>query len=248
MTDTSVTLTVDLVALRRALSAVVPHAEPTKAGDDISGLSRVRLSAAATELHVIATNGTSAALAAVAIEEDSRKERFASDDGSFTVDIAPKPLRNILQAFKVTKPQADGQGQWCVVHITTDKLTVTDTDALMPGLSLTIPQLDFDADYPNIVKALAEVLGSAGESTMAKPLVAASKTMALWQHAATAYGQPLQFEASGPAESRGFVVLCGSQFVGAASSRHNDDDSLKKRDAERHKHMERLGLVKLKAA
>ncbi len=85
--------------------------------------------------------------------------------------------------------------------------------------------------------------GRCGEAQAAKPLVANGGALALFRHAATAYDRPLQFEATGPATSRGFVVWCGPDFVGHVSSAHNDDNSLGRRDAERRKHLERLGLT-----
>ena len=61
------------------IAAVVVHAEPTKTGDEVSALSRVRIIAGASELFVVATNLTTSALAALTIVEDSRAERFGAD-------------------------------------------------------------------------------------------------------------------------------------------------------------------------
>ena len=55
---TKCTLTVSLRELRQAVTAVVPHAEPTKSGDEISKLSRIRLTAGTGELLVMAACST----------------------------------------------------------------------------------------------------------------------------------------------------------------------------------------------
>jgi hypothetical protein len=236
-------MTLALPDLRKALASVVPHSEPTKTGDEISHLSRVRLSATKDELLVMATNSTTAALAAVAIEEDSRRERFAADDGAFQVDVSPGPLRNVLQAFKVGKDSVDAEAQWCEVAFDIEHLTITDTSALFPGLSLRIPLTPRSDQFPDVAAILKRALGSAGESPIAKPLVSGHPALALFRAAGQQYKQPLQFEGFGSAESRGFIVLCGPSFCGVVSSRHNDDDSLARRDAERRKHLDRLGLT-----
>jgi hypothetical protein len=242
-TSTEVTMTVALPELRKALTSVIVHAEPTKTGDEINHLSRVRLAAAKDELHVVATNSTTSALAAVAIEEDSRKERIASDDGSFEVDLAPGPLRNILQAFKVSADSASAESQWCELVFSLDFVTITDTSALFPGLSLRIPVMPRSDQFPPVRDVLKQALAGVGTTQVAKPLVGNGVALALFRRAAQAYNRQVEFLGTGTEDSRGFVVLVGSQFIGAVSSRHNDDNSLAARDAERHKHLVRLGLA-----
>lgn len=243
-TSTEVTIEVSLPEFRKAVSAVTPHAEPTKTGDEISHMSRVRLTAAKNELLLAAGNSITTVLAAVPIEEDSRAERFAADDGVFDVDVTPGFLRTVLQAFKAAGDAASGEDQFAQLVFTVDKMTVTDVSGLFPGRTMTEPLLPRSEQFPGIVGALAEALAGVGTSTVAKPLVTNGAALGLFRSAAIAYNRPLQFEGTGSAESRGFVVLCGSQFVGAVSSRHNDDNSLAARDAERHKHLVRLGLAK----
>lgn len=242
-TSTEVTMTVALPELRKALTAVIVHSEPTKTGDEINHLSRVRLAAAKDELHIVATNSTTSALAAVAIEEDSRKERVAKDDGAFEIDLGPGPLRNILQAFKVSADTAAAEAQWCELKFTLDFLTITDTSALFPGLSLRIPVLPRSDQFPPVRDVLKQALAGVGTTQVAKPLVGNGNVLALFRRASQAYNRPLEFLGTGTESSRGFVVICGPMFVGAVSSRHNDDDSLKKRDAEKHTHLVRLGLA-----
>lgn len=237
------TLKVGLRDLRSALTAVVPHAEPTKTGDDPGPLSRVRLVAIKSELHVLACSADTAAMAAVVIDEDSRDEHFAKPDGPLVVDLAPADVRKLLHAFKVGRVTADGQDAWCQLDIDAREggiFQLTDVDALLPGAYFGVPTLPLRDDFPDVVKAISAAAANAQGD--AKPLVAQGKPLAVFLHARTAYGQPLQFRPTGSAESRGFLVICGARFVGTISSRHNDDDSLKRRDAEWRQHLERLGL------
>ena len=240
------TVKVGIRPLRQAITAVVPHAEPTKNGDEISSLSRVRFVAAKTELLVMATCTHTSALAAVPIDEDSRAERFAADDGVFSVDMTPGILRSVLADFKGSRSAADGINEWVELdfgnHDTAGRevVRITDVSALLPGLSMTIPVTPLASEFPDLVGVLSRAVGNAAGD--AKPLVSAGAQLSLFRHASETYGQPLQFEPTGTKDSRGYIVLCGAYFSGHITSRHNDDDSLKRRDAERRKHLERLGL------
>lgn len=240
------TLEVPLIPLRQALSSVVVHAEPTKTGDEVSEMSRVRLTAATSELLVLAANeaGT-AALAAVPIESDSRAERFAADDGEFSVDLTPGAARLILRDFRAGKPGVEADQDMVKLVIGETRITIADASGLLKdsfGLEVSQQLLQFSSDYPDVQSVLRDALARAGEAQAAKPLVTQGRPWALFRHAAVAYGRPLRLEGTGGSDTRGFVVMCGSSFIGAVSSRHNDDDSLAKAQAERRAHLERLGL------
>ncbi len=239
---TECTLEVGIVDLRAAISSVVAHAEPPKLGDETLALSRVRLIAGKDELLIVATNSRTTALAAVQIETDSRAERFAADDGSFVVDMHPAKIRDIHRQLKPAKD--DEQAGWAELVFTDSGLTARDISGLWPGTSLTVTQLAMLADYPDIPGLLGTALAEA--SGNAKPLVSLGKDLAAFAPASKAYDAPLQIEPTGTAKSRGFIVLCGGQFFGTVSSRHHDDDSLKRRDRERHQHMTRFGLAAAK--
>lgn len=241
----SATLTVGLRPLRQALAAVIPHAEPTKTGDEVNAQARVRLVAAKGELFVMATCTATSALAAVTIDQDDRKVKFAVDDGPLTVDLQPRALRGVLQQFKAArKGSDDGKTGFAELVLTQDTVVLTDVSALFPGLSLTVPTLGLSTEFPDVYAILGRSLASSSGKPGAKPLVSQGKAVALFAAASKAYGEPLEFEATGTAESRGFTVLCGPSFIGLVSSRHNDDDSLKRRDLNRHQHIRRLGLDK----
>lgn len=244
---TDCTIRVPLPALRQALKAVLPHAEPTKVGDEVTAFQRVRLSADKSELFVMATSGATSALAAVPIEtgSDSRDQRFAAWDGPFEIDLSPSTVKRIRTVWPCREANADGEFDVVQLDMTTDALMVSDASGLFVeilGQAYRVSTLPYSTDYPDLRTALAKALGAAGESQAAKPLVGHGGVFALFNHAATAYKQPLQYEATGSKESRGFIVWCGPAFIGAVSSQHNDDNSLAKRDAYRRAHLERLGL------
>ena len=243
MTVTSeCTLTLPLVDFRRAVAAVKPHAERAKSADEITSFQRVRFIAAKTELLVAATNGTTAALAAVEILEDSRAERFAADDGSFAVDISPQLVTDLRDGLRMQRGDIVEDEQACEVVLTDTRITVRDVSGLWPDSETTRPLLAYSADYPDLRKILAGQMNTALQEV--KPMTSPDGVLARFAAASRAYDRPLQFEPTGPASSRGFLVWCGEKFIGMVSSGHDDDDSLAKRQSYRRRHLERLGLAK----
>ena len=240
-TTAECTIEVPLVDFRRAVAAVKPHAERTQTSGEVSAFNRVRFIAAKDELYVAATNGTTAALAAVEILEDSRATRFAKDDGSFAVDLSPVLVSDLTAGLRILRADAEEDGQVAALRFTETTVAARDVSGLWPGAETIRPALAYSADYPNLVDILAKALGAAGEAV--KPLTTPGTVVALFASASRQYGRPLQFEASGPADSRGYIVWCGPRFIGSVSSGHDDGDSLARRQSERRAHLERLGLA-----
>lgn len=238
------TVKVGVRPLRQALTAVTPHAEPTKSGDEISAQARVRLIAGKEELHVVATCTHTSGMASIPIEEDSRSIRFAPDDGPIVVDIPPGVARSVLADFKGSRSTADGIQEWvdielgAVDDVGRDVITITDVSALFPGLRITIPVLATSAEFPDVVGILADAMREA--SGPGSTIVVGGRTLALFRHASVAYGEPLQLCHTG---QRGYLVTCGAAFLGHLSSRHGDDDSLHRRDRDYRAHMVRMGLT-----
>lgn len=237
---TSCTLVVGIADLRAAITSVVVHASPVRLGDDDLATSRVRILAEKDELILVATNGTTSALAATRILEDSRPERFAADDGTFAVDIHPAKIRDIARQIKPTKDEDDSGA--CEVILTDLDITTRDASGLWPGTSLTVPLLGFSGDnFPDVRAMVGRALAEA--SGTFKPLCVPHHTVSLFDVAGKAYDADVVVEPTGTAEQRGFVVLVGDRFIGTVSSRHGDGDSLGRRDRERTTHLTRLGLV-----
>lgn len=237
------TVNVPMPAFVAALKSVVVHAEPTKTGDDVSSLSRVRLILGDGELSAVATNSTTSACGHVEILEDSREERFAADDGVFAVDLPVYWTKRIVGTFRPGRPGVDAEEQEIrlVVDVEAKFLTVTDVSGLWPGASLVVPLLPYVSDFPDVLEILAEAWrGASGAG--AKPLVSPVGPLALFRHAGVAYKPaPLVFEPTGSEGSGGFLVWAGADFEGHVSSNHATD-SLKRRDAQRHQHLIRHGL------
>lgn len=235
------TFRVPLVDFRRAVASVRPHADRTKSGDDLTAYGRVRLIAGAEELLLVATNGTTAAMAAVEIIEgsDSRAERFAADDGAFTLDMAPVLLGDIRDGLRMQRGDVIESDQVAELTFTDGAIAARDVSGLWPDSQTIRPVLPFSTQYPNVRKMIAEAMAITMQAL--KPLSAGPEEE-LFDEARKQYARPLRKEPIGPAGMRGFIVLCGPRFIGLVSSGHDDGDSLARVEAERMRHLERLGL------
>ena len=232
--------------LRAALTSVVPHSEPTKNGDEVSPLCRVRLSFGRDEILVMATNSATSALAAVPIDEgtDTRRERFAVDDGPYIVDVGPDVVRRILQQFKVSRPTADAEDASAGLVVRGDGfLEVEDRDGLIPGMLSRYPHLATSDSFPDVPTALNQAAAQAMAGSGARALIAEPKVMRLFAHAGVAYGRPVRHEPIGSTGTRGWWVWCGPKFQGTLSSEDSAGDTLARAQAERREHFERLGKL-----
>jgi hypothetical protein len=241
---TTAEVQVDTKDLRNALRAITPHAEPNKTGD-LDEEHRVRLVLDEYQVNVYASNGSTAAYAVVPILKDSRKIAFAADDGPIIVDLTPRHCRLILAQFKAKAVDPEGVDQVAALRVLAEGegLEVADVSGLFAGESIRFPGVGVSDRFPDVRGILTRALAAASGEPSPKPLTADGDTLALFRSASKVYGQPLTIEPTGTPESRGFVVLCGPWFLGTISSRHQDDDSLRKRDAARVGWLQRLGLA-----
>jgi len=248
---TELEIEVPIAAFHNAVRAVLPHADRPKLGSDPTDqpLARVRLVAAATELHLMATNGRTSALAAVPIVDgsDSRGIRFAVEDGPYVADIHPKMLRQLRDGVTAAKVEGEltGDARLFFTAPTPDgdgagRITASDVGGLWVGSETTRTLLPLVDRFPDIAGLLSQALGAA-EGTY-KPMVVDGLDLGAFQAASRAYDAPLHAEPVGSADQRGWIVLCGTDFAGSISGGHHDDDSLKRRSRWRMKHMARLGL------
>ena len=243
--------------LRNALRAVVPHARQLVT-DDFDALTRVRLVLDTEHVNVMASNGSTAALAIVSIEDDSRRQdlgggiltdddgrrRFVDGDGPLVVDLTPRQCRILLQQFKAKDTDPEGVDQLLSLRVLREGkgLEVTDTSGLFAGESVRFPGVGVSDNFPDVVAIIRRALAAVGEHPVLKPLTTDGAVLALFKPASTVYRQPLIVEPSGTPESRTFLVRCSDSFLGVVSSRHQDDDSLAKRDAAHRGWLVRLGL------
>lgn len=234
-----------LRALRAALTSVVPHSEPTKTQDEVSPLCRVRLVFGRDEVHVMATNSLTSALAAVPIDDgtDTRRERFAPEDAPYVLDVDPGVVRRILQSFKVARPSADAEDAPAGIIIRGDGMfEIEDRDGLIPGMLSRYPHLATSDSFPDVRAALSQAAAQAMASAAARSLIVEPKVMRLFAHAGVAYGRPVRHEPIGSAGTRGWWVWCGPKFMGTLSSDDPAGDTIARAQAERREHFERLGL------
>ena len=236
-------ITVDTGDLRSALESVLPHSEPNKTGD-LDAQHRVRFVADKNHIYVTASNGATAACAIVSIEEDSREEKFAADDGPLRWDLTPRQGRLILHQFKAKATDPEGVEQIICWHVNQNSIELEDAGGLFAGETVSFPYTEPSSSFPDVVAVAGRALASAGASPIGKQLVTDGATLKLFNSASTAYKQPLVVSGSGTEDSRAFVVECGESFLGVISSRHHDDDSLARRQAWRLGWLERLNHVR----
>lgn len=241
-------ITVPTDEIRDALRAVLPHANKLIT-DDHEAEHRVRFVFGTDHVFAVASNGQTTALAKVATVEDSRKERFAVDDGPLVVDLTPRRVRLMLQQFK-SKPSDPEVGQLMEFAVDAEKesISVADIGGLWSAGEVQRYPLEEPAEaFPDVMAIVSRALAGVGTSPIGKALVSDGKVLALFQSASRVYGQPLQVEGTGTPQSRGFVVSCGPDFLGTVRSGHADDDSLKKRERDRRSWLELLPAQKLQA-
>lgn len=248
------TFSVALDPLVAAIKAVEPHALRGRTGDDV--LQRIRFVAGRDLLHVVATNGTTAAVAVVPIDpdSDSRGPRVAEDDGTFTLDADPSEVRQIVARFtKGASSRKDAPRRTLRMHWTDRVLKLTDATEQLGTLELDredvkspdldeVPAKGLDVlvsppsgDYPPVLDDVRKALAAVGESAESKPLVTQPGTLALFASplGSAAPKADVDVQATGSSAARGFVVTCGSWFAGVLPSRFADDDSLARRSRAR---------------
>lgn len=241
------TFSVALDPLVAAIKAVEPHALRGRKGGDV--LQAVRFVAGRDLLHVVATNGTTAAVAVVPIDpdpdSDSRAERVAEDDGTFVLDAEPSEVRQIVSRFtKGASARKDAARRTLRLHWTDRLLRLTDITEQrgtldlesadlpdVPAKGLEVLVAPPSGDYPPVLDDVRLALAGIGESAAGKPLVTQPGTLALFVGplGSAAPKSDVHVEATGSTASRGFVVTCGSWFAGTLPSRFADDDSLARR-------------------
>jgi hypothetical protein len=224
---TKATVKVRTPELRAALASVFPHRKRTKKDDDIA-LHRVRLTLANGKLYAAATQGTTTALAKMSYVDDSRGNLWEPDDGPLVVDLQPRQVLLINQAFSA-KADGDDEGADLLTAITVDTKDEVEFENIgglnSAGERLTFPYTDPHELFPDVIEITGRALAeAAGESERAKTLKQDGKLIDLFKAAGTQYGAPLRLRATGTSEAAlGFVVECGSQFVGTISSMRGDE-------------------------
>jgi hypothetical protein len=229
---TKATVKVPTADFRSALGAVKPHMGKVKKDDGVI-VHRLRLVLAKGVMFACATNLTTTALGKAHYVEDSRGDLWEPEDGPMVIDLQPRHIPLLLAQFKAKKGESDAD---LLIAITADisagEVSFEDIGGLWSAGERTTYQFDEPIDgFPDIIGITGTALaGVAGQAERGKPLVQDGRVMAMFKDATVQYGTDLQIRGTGSVEDRGFVVQCGPNFIGTVSSRHNDDDGLKKRD------------------
>ncbi len=247
---TECTLTVGIADLQAAVASVAPHAEKPKQGDEQPVTCRVRLSAGRTHLTVAATDTRTSAVAVVKTLGDSRKGKFAPEDGPLIVDLLPKHARAIAGSQTPNRLEGEDLGE-CLLTIRAVEVTVEDSSGKYPGVSHTVVPIEQEASdtspgtedmgYPPVEALLAKAFSRArGEHKVLLPPVG---MLSRFETAAREYGEPLVIEPVGDPDSTGWLVWCGTRFAGQLNARQEDDQEARRRHSRRLDFLRRLGLL-----
>lgn len=247
---TECTLQVAIADLQRAITSVVPHAEKPKQGDEQPLTCRVRLTAGKDHLTVGATDSRTAALAAVTVLADDRAVRFPVDDGEFVVDLYPKQARQIAAFLTPDTVEGAPEGD-ASLHLTLDAVTITDVSGKYPDTAATVPTIEQEATatldgtdhlgYPDLRAIIGRACTKA--AGIHKPMEPAVGTLGRFETAAREYGCRPEILPVGGADAPGWYVRVGTRFVGTFESGRHDDDSVRRRDADRMHVMGWLGIL-----
>lgn len=247
---TECTLTVGIADLQHAIAAVAPHAEKPKQGDEQPLTCRVRLTAGKDHLTVSATDSRTSAIAWVVILGDSRKGKFAPDDGGFVVDLLPKHARAIAESQTPNRLEGDDLGE-CTLTLGLDEVTITDRSGKYPGVSHTVVPVEQEATstlpgtedmgYPPVERLIGQAFSRAYGTH--KVLLPPTGMLARFEAAAREYGEPLVIEPVGDADATAWLVWCGTRFAGQLNARAEDDQETRRRQSRRLQYLRRLGLL-----
>ncbi|WLP91339.1 hypothetical protein [Gordonia sp. NB41Y] len=230
MALTLLDITVDTKDLRRALTAVVPHASTDA---DWPELSRVRCHIDRENLTAAATDRYTAALGLCSVWEcdelSGPGSMGAADVGS--IDFGLEQVKKILAVFKVGRSGDDDSPQWKVrvqliatssAESATLMVRLTDMSGLFPGEQLELPALPAHDGAPDIPQmfarwthrpaAVLDVFGVTG------------KLISRFKVAAAAYDEPLLMTSVGAPGHELMLVRCSDSFLGAVVPRRFDED------------------------
>lgn len=249
----------DTIAFRQALRAVLPHADKTKTGGDgTTALHRVRLAFGLAWVAVMATNGATSAIAWAPLTDEDGKlidPIGRSDDQGMLpledviVDWEPRHVRRILSMFPVTKGEKDGMTQVLSLRHDADGTDLEDISGMVEGDGMHCAFVPLSHGFPDVWGLVSAAMHAAGQPPHVKPLTTAGLHLLGFNAAAVAYESQLTIRPTGTAESRGFVVTVDGidRFAGTIESRHQDDDSLKRRDSAQQRLLARLARRQLQA-
>jgi hypothetical protein len=233
---TSATVKVRTPELRAALAAVFPHRKRTKRDDDIA-LHRVRLILANGTAYVGATQGTTTALARMKYLPlkdggDTRGNLWEPDDGPLVIDLRPDVVPIWAQIFGAAR-QGKDEDLDPITAITYDlNRAEVEFESIGSGKTAgeryTINLEEPHELFPDLIDVTGRALAEADATNGPRTLKQDPGVLAMFKAAGDAYGAPARIRPTGSAPGSGFVIECGSAFVGTVSSEQGDEGT--KRD------------------
>jgi hypothetical protein len=235
---TTATVKVRTPELRAALAAVFPHRKRTKRDDDIA-LHRVRLILANGTAYVGATQGTTTALARMKYLPlkdggDTRGNLWEPDDGPLVVDLRPDVVKLWLQMFAAARMGKDEDLEPITAITYSHDDGEVEFENIGGGQSagerFVIALDDPHELFPDLIDMTGRALAEADATNAPRVLKQDPKVLALFKDAGQQYGAPVRIRPTGNAPGSGFVIECGSAFVGTVSSEQGDEGT--KRDGQ----------------
>ena len=196
--------------LRRALKAVVPHAEPS---NEVPTTHRVRVDVGPDHVTVSATQRYTIGHAVVWTLD------FDGQTGMF--DLSPQDVKEILTLFHGKKDKGDEPDYTVRIRVDAERVTITDVSGLFDGKALHLPRYPTDENYPNVVRIIQASLLRGREA--ADRLITSGKLHGLFGAASTAYGMPLVWDPAG--EKGTLLVTCGKDFLGMLMPIRPDEET-----------------------
>lgn len=217
-----VKLHVNTPDLRKALSAVIPHAGQP-------GPEQVRVTATPENVFVQATNGVTAGLSLVSVWEH---EGLSGDPAEDSLFLSTSMAKELLQVFKpISKPESELDDQLSVELDDAGQITVTDVSGLFPGKSWSMPHTEKRDLFPNLPALFARALEPAVVSP--ERIFAQGRMIRLFTSAAAAYGEPLVLEPTPSAKQ--LLISCGESFLGALAQARLEEGSEKLQEFQEHR-------------
>lgn len=236
MTTAEIILEVPTADLRRALGAVARFANPK-----VPDMSCVRLRATDHITYVSATNGSAAALA-ISSTIGMRID-LPTDDPVAEFDLSVEDVAKILKVFKGSDGDDDNPGEELRIEVDAEHVTLTDASGMFEGQQLVLPRQPHNANAPSVMRSLGALIHDRPKDPPGSEVFVFGPNLALFLAASKVYDTNLTIEhhLGGKAKDRvSLVVRVGGDFIGALTTRWEDDDEKAARQRQRNAWTKRL--------
>ncbi|WP_418345240.1 hypothetical protein [Rhodococcus pyridinivorans] len=214
------TICVSTHDLRRACTAVVPHAHPKA-----EQLRRVRVEIGEQNLTLTATDGWTSGLAIASVWETV--DDPVGPDGEL-VDLAPDQVRKILSVFKAPADKNDEPEAMLQIETGDNYIKIADVSGLpgIDGQALELPRMETLDSFTDVAHTISRIRslphGDLDTINLTPHVVSA------FSAAAKVYGEPIQITAHD--ESRSLSVVIGESFLGILTPAHLSDEDRARRE------------------